>query len=496
MAAAQTGGEADRPDEATEQPDAANPPEDVAPEMQPEPAPDEPPEEQSTPSPDHQTHSAADVAGAPRPGQESGVARAESHPEHALLWVPRTLLFVPRLALEVVDAPIRGFLWAYERYDLRDRAYQIFFNEEGTIGLFPVAYLESEFGFNIGVRFIARDVFGAGEGINGRVSFGGRFDRLVSLELDSGERFGDRFELELRGLYEVRPKDKFFGIGNEDTVDDAMGLDALDRGPAVKSRYRQSIWRAILTGDVRLTDTLHLRPSGAFTTRNFEDSDAASMSEVITDNFDPDTLVGWETGIDQLYGEVELRWDARTTVQPYEPAEMWSGGFLLAGFAGYATGLGDDDTDFGRYGVDAQKFFRLGAGPRIISLRAYAEAITGDVADVPFADLPELGGAMFLRGYDRDRFRDRTLALVQGEYQWGLSQNFSATLFVDAGRVYPKWRDFTVDDLRVGYGGALEFHTTQSFLARFSIESSIDGDIFFNLTFDPVYDPRARVERR
>lgn len=436
------------------------------------------------------------VEGAPRPGQASGVAVAEPHPEYAVLWVPRTLLFLPRLALEVVDAPVRGFLWTYDRFQLRDRAYRIFFNEEGTVGLFPIALVESEFGVNLGARFISRDTFGRGEGLSARVSFGGRFNQIYTAELDSGDRFGDRFQLSLGGEYDVRPKDKFFGIGNADAVPDAENLDAFDRSLAVKSRFRQRVARATLAGQTRLWERLFVTPSVAYSWRSFRDSTAAADEEILTDNFMTGTLVGFEDGVSNVYPEVELRWDARESPSEFEPREMYSTGWLLGVFAGYRFGVGDDDRQYARYGLDVQRFFRLDEGPRLLALRAYAEGVTGELDEVPFVELPELGGALLLRGYDRDRFHDRALALVSAEYQWDLTELFSAILFVDAGRVHPSWSDFTLDDHRVGYGGAIELHTRMNFIARANIETSIDGGLFFNLSFDPVYDPKARAERK
>ena len=132
-------------------------------------------------------------------------------------------------------------------------------------------------------------------------------------------------------------------------------------------------------------------------------------------------------------------------------------------------------------------------------LRAGIEGVTGDLDEVPFVDLPRLGGPLLLRGYRQDRFRDRVMALGSAEYQFDLSNMFAGFLFVDAGRVY---RDLSqleqerVEDLRVGYGGGIQLHTDRTFIGRFSVASSVDGGVLVHLSLDPVYDPKARVERR
>jgi hypothetical protein len=48
----------------------------------------------------------------------------------------------------------------------------------------------------------------------------------------------------------------------------------------------------------------------------------------------------------------------------------------------------------------------------------------------------------------------------------------------------------------VGYGVSVEAHRVESFLAAASIGSSIDGGLFFSLSFSPVHDLKERVRRR
>jgi len=103
-----------------------------------------------------------------------------------------------------------------------------------------------------------------------------------------------------------------------------------------------------------------------------------------------------------------------------------------------------------------------------------------------------LGGADFLRGYDFERFRDRVSALGSVEYVWDLARWFDAAVFVDVGRVYDSLSALGLDDMRVGYGIALEVNNDNSFLFELSAASSIDGGLFFNLSFNPVYDARPR----
>jgi len=195
------------------------------------------------------------------------------------------------------------------------------------------------------------------------------------------------------------------------------------------------------------------------------------------------------------YGELELRWDNRRAVSTWDPHGTLTGGTLASAFAAQFHRL-DAGADFARYGFELQQFVRLGIGPRVIAARVHGEAVTGSRADVPFTELPSLGGPLYLRGYALDRFRDRVAAFGTLEYQWDLAGWIMANAFVDAGRVYSAVNDVSLDHLRVGYGLGLQLTYGGGFVSEVSVASSVDGGLFFNLAFNPVYDIEQRVRRR
>ncbi len=437
---------------------------------------------------------------APLPTEASGVARSEERPGEWLLWIPRALLFVPRYALMVVAAPIRGGAWVYDRFQVRDRMHNIFFNDDGTVGVYPLALFETGFGVNAGLRIVHRDVFGRGEHLKFRASYGGRFRQIYKLDFTSGERLGDRVALEAEAGFEVRPKDRFFGIGDHELTDSGAltgPIDALARDQAVDTRFRQQVVRFLLGTRLNLARTargeLSARINGALMVRDFGAAQGAGPDAA--DIYQPDSLIGYRDGLTNLYGEVELRYDSRRPTRYYWSEALPATGWQLAGFAGYARGLADDPSAYLRYGLDLQRNIDLFGGSRILAVRGFVEAVSAPIAEVPFVDLPALGGSTLLRGYDQDRFRDRALTLASVEYQWDLGQLLAGILFVDAGRVWSSLEQIDGDGWRVGYGFGLQLHSKKSFLMRLSLASSIDGGLFFNLGFDPVSDVRERAGR-
>jgi hypothetical protein len=249
--------------------------------------------------------------------------------------------------------------------------------------------------------------------------------------------------------------------------------------------------------DARVIDRFHVRSSTELTDRTFgasATSDLSSGSVPIDTVYDPMALVGFG-GLRYVYSELELRFDDRGRANYFEPEPFYSVGSLAAVFAGRIHRLGSSP-DYWRYGLDLQHFFRIADGPRVLALRLRGEGVSGSLAEVPFSELPMLGGADDLRGYSTDRFRDRVLTLGSAEYAWDLSSLMSASLFVDAGRVFGSLDDFGLGHMRVGYGIALSGHTEHVFGFRSSLSSSIDGGLFLNLSFNQVFALDERVRRR
>jgi hypothetical protein len=419
---------------------------------------------------------AGDTAGAPPPGQESGRVEGGDPPVSISRAVGRGVLLVPRLLVTAAFAPVRGLVWVYDRYQISERYKRIFFNTSETIGIVPTAHVDASYGVTAGARFVHRDLFGAGEHFSARAQTGGRFNQRYLAALRSGHRFGDHVEVEASSEFEKRPRDAFYGIGND--------------APGIQGRHRQRLMRARSAIDLRVVSDFHVRAAGALSDIEYGPSDRDNSIEMV---YDPATLPGFTTGVRDVYGELELRWDGRRAGHLWDPPAMISNGTLAAAFLGrdHQYGMAGD---YWRYGADLQHFIRLGTGPRVLITRVRGEAVDGE--DVSFTELPQLGGAMFLRGYRTDRFRDRVAAVGSLEYQWDLGRHMAASVFVDAGRVYPSLEDLTLEGLRVGYGVGAQFHTGSSFIARANLATSKDGGLFFNLAFDPVFEIHPREGRR
>ncbi len=451
-----------------------------------------------TPTPD--PDAAADVAHAPTPGTESGRTDEVDGGDGALRYVGRGLLWIPRIPMELIVQPIRGALYVNDRYHAVSVVAGWFTTEDKKIAIFPTALIETGFGLNVGARAQFKDVLGAGERLSLRAGTGGEWKTVAEAKLSLGDRKSSPVAGGVRARYEERERDRFYGYGNGDVVDaSGMLIDPTKSDDAIGTLYQLKTTRAGLFMIGRIGKHFSTTASATFL------RDRVSSDEVMGDGalirerpisrfYDTAALPGFGKR-DSIYSELEVAWDTRGKHTELDAPGMRSTGGLISVFGGLHDNL-DDDLKFFRGGLDLQRYIPLTVGPRAIELRVHAEAVSGSRDEVPFLELPKLGGLQMLRGYDRDRFRDRVAAVAQGGYLFALSRSLAASVFVDVGRVYSGLDELTWRDQRVGFGGALEIYNTTNMVIRTEIAGSIDGSMYLYLSLDPAFDARARTERR
>ncbi len=75
--------------------------------------------------------------------------------------------------------------------------------------------------------------------------------------------------------------------------------------------------------------------------------------------------------------------------------------------------------------------------------------------EVPYRMLPEIGGARFLRGYYRGRFRDSNMLLVQQEIRMPIYKIIGVALFGGIGTVANNLAQFKSNEIHHNYGAGL-----------------------------------------
>ncbi|MEM9491910.1 MAG: BamA/TamA family outer membrane protein, partial [Myxococcota bacterium] len=371
--------------------------------------------------------SASQVAGAPRPDQARNLVARPRHPARHLLWVPRALLFVPSWAVRLAAAPLRGGLFVFDRYALDDRLGRLL-SGGGPLTLYPSAKKESAFAITYGIGASYKGY------VKGRYLFGGEIRRLYTGELSSGRLFGDDLELTAHAEVQELKNSRFFGIGNGDLDEPAVGIDAQNDERAARARVDQEMLIAALSAAWQATRRIHLRGTVAATTRRYASPAEDRYSDAdIAILFDPDSLVGFDDGSRQVYRELRALYDDRVQDNPYVTMAQPSRGWRAEGFVAYARGWDGDPSNYLHYGGDVQYHINLYRGDRILLLRGHAEGVTAAIDAIPFSVLPRLGGSRLMRGYHRGRFRDRVVTAATVEYRFPVNRFLSGFLFVDAG---------------------------------------------------------------
>ena len=442
----------------------------------------------------HPTHIDLSLSEAPPPNEANGVVREEDPGGGGLIWIPRVLLFVPRALIWTVAQPIRGGVYVYEKYDLGTRFTDATFTDDRKFGIYPVAGYDSNFGASIGARILYKDIFGEAERIKLRADWGGQFKYGVGANVRTGDRFGP-ISFGFDSSYERRPREKFYGIGDGPTVTTPSTLiDPSVDDTGVKSTFSEDVMRN--TGDMKVqyTKEVRSRVSAAVMMRDI----GPGIKDDITMNYDTSKLVGFDTGVKNVYVEHEFAIDTRRPTSEYATRTLDATGWYASVHTGIARGIQGDPTKYFRYGGELQRYFDLYDGTRVLALRVLFDAVGGTDGRtdgrIAFTDLPRLGGSEYLRGYSSDRFRDRAVALGTVEYQWAVGNNFAAYTFVDVGRPFESLEDAkSTDVFRMGFGGGVQVHTRGTFLTRLQVAASREGDLLFNLIFSPAFGRRERA---
>ena len=173
-----------------------------------------------------------------------------------------------------------------------------------------------------------------------------------------------------------------------------------------------------------------------------------------------------------------FRWDTRDNIFYAHSGRFWQVNFVLCG-----PGMGST-YKFQRTKVDLREFIPLFSS-HTLALQAEFWAVSG--SNVPFMDLPILGGDHLLRGYYKGRFRDKDLTLLQAEYRIPVWWRFDAVAFVGVGQVADTIAGLDFKSLHAAVGAGLRFRISrQGTMIRVDVGWGKDGSAIY-LTAGEAY---------
>jgi hypothetical protein len=109
------------------------------------------------------------------------------------------------------------------------------------------------------------------------------------------------------------------------------------------------------------------------------------------------------------------------------------------------------DFNFQRFFVDASHYKAVGKN----GVLAFNGALVLSAGNVPFHQMPVIGGTKRLRGYYEGKYSDKNLAILQTEYRFPLFWRFGAVVFGGVGEVASTPLGWSLANVRYNYGGGL-----------------------------------------
>jgi outer membrane protein assembly factor BamA len=428
---------------------------------------------------------ASAATAAPVPGEESGIVTGDGQESSTGTEIARGALWVPKGLWWFLNLAPRGIVYVYDRYQLHDWYYRIFYTEDHNISVVPVLEYATGLGLTGGLRFEDRNVFGDKEYLTAAYTYGGTYRMRSDVSMDSGYRF-DPVTLKLGGNFDRFDPLPFYGIGNIQDLSPVPAMPVEPTAIAVKTNYRYQEARVYLDVDWRIFDDLHVAARGWWAQiKTSPTTRQRSVQQVYDEN-----VTGFDDKMSHLYGEGEVRLDRRHRLREPWETSTYTTGSMVRGFGGYLHQL-DNGINFWHYGVDVQQFIHLTLAPRMFVVRFWGEGVTGGNTNVPFYELPYLGGD-FLRGYSFARFRDSLSAMVDLEYVWDLSRFADMSLFAETGRVWDSWSALTLSGLNADFGLGIGLHDTSSFVLGGSLAVSIEGNVNVTATFTSRWNAHPR----
>ena len=146
--------------------------------------------------------------------------------------------------------------------------------------------------------------------------------------------------------------------------------------------------------------------------------------------------------------------------------------------------------DYEKVALDFRLFHSWGSPDRVTAVRLNTEAVAGD--NIPFFELPALGGSETLRAYGADRITDRVRVLfnleqrfiVHRRHVFGLDAEFEVSPFIDVGIVAADYGRLQIDDIKPVIGLGLRGLTRPDVVGAMDIGIGEEGvQVFLGLGY-------------
>jgi outer membrane protein assembly factor BamA len=343
-----------------------------------------------------------------------------------------------------------------------------------------------ETGVLFGAKFTDRDFLASGATFDVDAVFSLEDQQYFSLEFASPDSFSKRFPILVRALFNVDPRRRFFGLGNNDV------------GPDPASSHELQRFGGDITVGWRIIDDMSLNLQIGGWETDIRNGQRVDDSPPTPERF-PD-LPGIDGGR-MIPFAASLVYDDRDDI--VRPTQGWR---IFAKVMEISSDLGSD-FDFTRLLGDVSYLYPFFDKRLILGGRVGAQWIGGDFDDIPFWGLADLGGEDTARGYFPYRFLGTSEVYMGGEARVGLFGfdlfdwwriQVDGVGFGEVGRVFVDNDDLVfqgtdegsfkqTDEWRFSYGGGLRLGFSEAMIVRIDAGFSDEETGLVYLTFGHAF---------
>ncbi len=218
----------------------------------------------------------------------------------------------------------------------------------------------------------------------------------------------------------------YFGTGND------ISPDFIEKYSATFPRIRLNVSKKVKSG-------LYLGFRYAYDDFNFTKKDKEGL--LIKND------VAGSNGGRVSGGGVIVNYDTRD--QLFYPTKGW----VVEGQLYTEGSYTGSDFAYQKLGVDASRYYKIGKN----SVLAFNGVVSLSNGDIPFHQMPVIGGTKKMRGYFEGKYRDANLLMLQTEYRFPIIWRFGGVAFGGLGEVSAKPFDWNFDNVRYNAGIGLRF---------------------------------------
>ena len=247
--------------------------------------------------------------------------------------------------------------------------------------------------------------------------------KQVALSLSPVFYFND-FKWKVRPVlaYQKFP-DVFYGIGNNNTENDAEGYTTEDF--LFNASLTRVVYRELRLGgsfELQKTNVLKIAEGGLLSEGGFKGIDGSAIAG---------------------FGPV-IEWDNRDNI--FYPAR----GLWMQFYATFYRKWLGSGYDYDSYTADLRYYFSI-MKTHVIAVQLLARTRAGEF---PFNEYARLEA---MRGVNGSRFRDRTMVLGQVEYRYPIYKRISGVAFGAVGDVAGNLRDYEIKNLKFSFGVGVRY---------------------------------------